>query len=253
MSTGQQTRIFDILISLGDLLTMENTDISKQSGKTGQTSRVTRSRAESKAAYDRMSRWYDLIAGSSEKKFREAGLEKLDAHEGETILELGFGTGHCISAIAKAVDDSGKVYGIDISDGMLRITSERLAKEGLSGRVELTCGDATALPYPDEFFDAVFMSFTLELFDTPDIPAVLRQCKRVLKDGGRICVVAMSGSASPGTMMKLYEWAHRHFEKYVDCRPIFVEQVLEDAGFNIIDSISLSMWGLPVEIVLAIK
>jgi ubiquinone/menaquinone biosynthesis C-methylase UbiE len=244
---------YESISSQDNPLTMENTDISLQSRKTGQVSRVTRSKAESKAAYDRMSRWYDLLTGGSEKKFRESGLEKLDAREGETILELGFGTGHCISAIAKAVGDSGKVSGIDISDGMLRITSERLAKEGLSGRVELNCGDATTLPYPDGFFDAVFMSFTLELFDTPEIPYVLEQCRRVLKDGGRICVVAMSGSTSPGTMMKLYEWVHMNFEKYVDCRPIFVKQLLEVAGFNIIDATTLSMWGLPVKTVLAVK
>ena len=232
---------------------MEQTDILKHAGKTGQTSRVTRSKAESKAAYDRMSKWYDLLTGKSEKKFREAGLEKLDAHEGEVILEIGFGTGHCISAIAKAVGDSGKVYGIDISKGMLEITSKRITKAGLLKRVELTNGDATALPYPDDFFDAVFMSFTLELFDTPDIPVVLRQCRRVLKEGGCICVVAMSGSQNPGIMMKLYEWAHRNFEKCVDCRPIFVQKALEDADFNILDTIILSMWGLPVKVVLAVK
>jgi len=230
-----------------------HTHISQRTGRANEVSRVTRSKAESKAAYDRMSKWYDLLVRGSEKKFREAGLEKLDACEGEVILELGFGTGHCILALAKAVGDSGKVYGIDISEGMLGITSERLAKAGLSKRAELTCGDATAPPYPNNFFDAVFMSFTLELFDTPEISYVLEQCWRVLKDGGRICVVAMSGSTSQGTMMKLYEWAHRNFEKYVDCRPIFVEQVLEDASFNILDATTLSMWGLPVKIVLAIK
>lgn len=221
--------------------------------KTGSISRVTRSKAESKAAYDRMSRWYDLLIGGSEKRFRDAGLEKLDAREGEVILEVGFGTGHCISAMAEALGDSGKVYGIDISEGMFAITSGRLAKIGLSGRVGLTCCDAASLPYPDDFFDAVFMSFTLELFDTPEIPVVLSQCRRVLKDGGRICVVAMSAITNPKTVMKLYEWAHRNFEKYVDCRPIFVEQALEDAGFNILDATSLSLWGLPVTIVLAIK
>ncbi|MDF1532774.1 MAG: methyltransferase domain-containing protein [ANME-2 cluster archaeon] len=232
---------------------MEQTDISPQTGKTGNISRVTRSKAESKAAYDRMSTWYDLLTGGSEKKFREAGLEKLDTREGEVILELGFGTGHCISAIAKAVGDTGKVYGIDLSEGMLEITSGRLAKAGLLERAELTCGDATALPYPDNFFDAVFMSFTLELFDTPVIPVVLQQCKRVLKPGGRICVVAMAGSSNPGTMMRVYEWAHRNFEKYVDCRPIFVGQVLEDASFTNLDTTMLSLWGLPVKIVLAKK
>lgn len=232
---------------------MKQTKITQHTGKTSPVSRVTRSIAESRAAYNRLSTWYDLLAGGSERKFRKAGFEKLNACEGEVILEVGFGTGHCILAIAKAVGDSGKVYGIDISEGMIRITSGRLARAGLSQRSELTRDDATALPYPDNFFDAVFMSFTLELFDTPVIPVILQQCKRVLKPGGRICVVAMAGSPYPGITMRIYEWAHRNFERYVDCRPIFVEQALEDASFTSLDVTMLSMWGLPVKIVLAKK
>jgi ubiquinone/menaquinone biosynthesis C-methylase UbiE len=52
-------------------------------------------------------------------------------------FEIGFGTGHCISEISKSVCDSGKVYGIDISEGMFEITSRRLAKAALAGRVDL--------------------------------------------------------------------------------------------------------------------
>ena len=220
---------------------------------TNEISRVTRSKQEARASYNRMSRWYDILSGRFESKYREAGLRKLGAAEGEVVLEIGFGTGHCILALAQAVGDKRKVYGIDISEGMCNISLSRMEKSGLSERVELHCGDATKLPFKADCFDAVFMSFALELFDTSEIPIVLDECRRVLRSDGRICVVAMSKKAKDGMMVKLYEWFHRRFPSFVDCRPIYVRDALEQAGFRVQDVSRMSMWGLPVEIVLARK
>lgn len=218
-----------------------------------QISRVTRSKKEAKTSYDKMSKWYDVLTCRFEKKYRDAGLQKVNAEEGEIVLEIGFGTGHCILALAKSVGNSGKVYGIDISEGMCNIAQSRVEEAGLSQRVELMCGDAAKLSFAADFFDAIFMSFALELFDTPEIPTVLHKCRRVLRSGGRICIVAMSKKGKAGLMTRLYEWSHRKFPKYVDCRPIFVRKALGDAGFRVVDAAEMSMWGLPVEIVLAKK
>jgi ubiquinone/menaquinone biosynthesis C-methylase UbiE len=215
------------------------------------TSRVQRSKAEAKAAYDKLSRWYDVLAGSSERQYVRLGLEKLAATEGQIVLEIGFGTGHALVALAQAVGDSGKVYGIDISEGMLNVAREKLKAVGLAERVELWLGDAAQLSFEDHLFDGIFMSFTLELFDTPEIPVVLAECRRVLRGGGRLALVAMSKNDTDGLMLRLYEWAHEKLPQYIDCRPIFVREALEEAGFQVMDSESRSMWGLPVEIIVA--
>lgn len=212
-------------------------------------SRVTRSKEAAKASYDQLSRWYDLLAGRFERKYQDTGLQQLGVKQGERILEIGFGTGYALVALARSVGSSGKVSGIDLSEGMCRVAQERVDKAHLAERVELTCGDAARLPYVAQSFDAVYISFTLELFDTPEIPLVLHECSRVLRDGGRLGVVAMSKRGKATVMTRLYAWAHRKFPRYVDCRPIFVRQALEVAGFYVGDVTALSMWGLPVDIV----
>ncbi len=214
-------------------------------------SRVVRSKENARANYNRMSRWYDIVAGSSEKKYRDIGLQKLAARPGERILEIGFGTGHCILALAQAVGKTGQVCGIDLSDGMLAVTQNRLYEAGLLDRTDLRVGDAADLPFADSEFDAVFMSFTLELFDSPEIPIVLDQCYRVLRPGGRFSVVSLVKKA--GTAVKIYEWFHEKMPVAVDCRPIYAQADLTTARFNIQDVSALSMWGLPVEIILAQK
>jgi ubiquinone/menaquinone biosynthesis C-methylase UbiE len=218
-----------------------------------QVSRVTRSRDEARAAYDKMSRWYDALAGGSEKRLVDVGLQKLQVRPGESVLEIGFGTGGAILALARLVGESGRVYGIDLSAGMLQVAQKKVAEAGLLERVQLGQGDAVLLPFETGSMEVVFMSFTLELFDTPDIPVVLAECRRVLCDSGRLSVVAMSKKGRDGLMLRLYEWAHERFPRHVDCRPIYVVDAVRNAGFQAVESVDASMWGLPVTIATARK
>ncbi len=149
------------------------------------------------------------------------------------------------------VGDAGQVYGLDLSAGMLQVSQNRLQSAGLAHWVKLLLGDAACLPFAPHVFDAILMSFALELLDTPEIPAVLAHCRTVLRDGGRLCAVALAKKTHDNLPVRLYEWAHARFPAVVDCRPIAVQQALGDAGFRILDVTELSMWGLPVEIVLA--
>jgi ubiquinone/menaquinone biosynthesis C-methylase UbiE len=216
-------------------------------------SRVTRSKQAAQATYNRISRWYDWLEGNWEGKPKRIALEKLRVEAGERVLEIGFGTGHALLALARSVGAAGKVYGIDLAEGMIEVAAARLKRAGLEGRVELRHGDAEHLPYDAETFDAVFSSFVLELFDTPQIPRVLTECRRVLKRGGRIGIVSLSKAGKPSLLRDGYEWGHAHFENFLDCRPIYVQRALEQVGFRISDATLMSLWGLPVELVIGLK
>ena len=214
--------------------------------------RVFQSKDQTRAFYNKISRVYDLLSERSEAPMRKAGLELLRARAGESILEIGFGTGHSLVVLAKAVGPKGTVFGLDLSDKMLQRAKATLAKFKLLERARLRCADATQLPYEANSMDAVFMSFTLELFDTPEIPKVLRECKRVLRPGGRIVVVGMSKDAKHDPLVGAFEWTHEHFPNFLDCRPIYVRVALEKAGFKIESALMKHMW-IPVEIVRGAK
>jgi len=203
--------------------------------------------------YDRIANAYDLIADSNERAARQTGVKALALRSGESVLELGFGTGNEVLDLANLVGPGGKVAGIDISSGMLGVAQRKLAASAVKTPVDLRLGDARALPFAEASFDAVYTSFTLELFPEGDIPVVLAEAKRVLKPGGRIGVVSMA-TVRPGHRVsgleKTYIWMHRHFPHLVDCRPIDTEALVQAAGFKIASHQDLEIWTMPVRVVI---
>lgn len=209
-----------------------------------------------RAFYDRISSAYDAIADSNERAARVAGLEALQVKPGETVLELGFGTGNEVADLAALVGPTGTVAGIDISSGMLAVAQRKLAAKDVQAKLDLRVADARQLPWADGAFDAVYTSFTLELFPLGDIPGVLAECQRVLKPGGRLGVVSMA-TVKPGHKASLLErtyiWMHRHFPHLVDCQPIDVEAFVEKAGYEIANVVEMEIWTMPVRAVVGRK
>jgi demethylmenaquinone methyltransferase/2-methoxy-6-polyprenyl-1,4-benzoquinol methylase len=224
------------------------TAVDHSSGNESDVARVLQTKSETRAFYNKIAGVYDFLAEHSEQPMREIALEMLAPAPGERLLEIGFGTGHVLARLARAVGPAGKVFGIDISENMLAQARELLEREHLTDRVTLACGDAEELPHPDDSLDGILMCFALELFDTPDIPRVLAQCRRVLRPGGRIVVAAVSKEGEQGLVVRAFEWTHRHFPNLLDCRPIHARQALEAQGFSIEQARIESMW-VPVEIV----
>jgi len=217
--------------------------------------RVPRTSQQAAASYTRLSKWYDRLGGSEEQHIA-TGLRLLNAQPGEHALEFGFGTGHSLVALAQSVGETGRVCGLDLSPGMIAVARERIKNEHLTKRVVVQRSNVLHLPYATGTFDVVFSSFMLDLIDTPDLPIVLNECRRVLRSNGRVGFVSMSKACdarASNLIVKVYERVHRWWPALIDCRPIYVQALLVTAGFQIETAQTRSMWGLPVEIVIARK
>ena len=209
-----------------------------------------------KTFYDRISASYDALADANEHAAREAGERSLAVQPGESVLEIGFGTGNTLLHLAEAAGEQGRACGIDVSDGMRDVAARKANEAGLDGCIELQVGNAVSLPWNDNTFDAVFMSFTLELFPEEDLTQVLAECLRVLKPTGRIAVVSMAtvkqnAGETTSFLEKTYVWMHRHFPHIVDCRPIDAAGELAMAGFHDISETRMEIWSMPVAAVVA--
>jgi ubiquinone/menaquinone biosynthesis C-methylase UbiE len=222
------------------------------SGKSPGIARVERSPAEARRAYDRLAPVYDLLAGAGEARLREAALRLLHVRGGERVLEIGCATGRALVHLARDVGPTGRVVGVDLSPAMLERARRRLAQSGRGTRVELRPGDALEARLERGCYDAVLLAFTLELFDTPDIPALLARCSDALREGGRLCVAALD-EGGKGPLPRLYAWAHRRFPRTVDCRAIPVRRFIVEAGFGVVEELRADVWGLPAAVVLAVK
>jgi ubiquinone/menaquinone biosynthesis C-methylase UbiE len=106
------------------------------------------------------------------------------------VLEVGPGTGYYALPVAGWLAPDGRLDVVDLQQEMLDHTSGRAREQGL-GNLVPTRADATALPYPDDSFDAAYLVAVLG--EIPDQGAALRELRRVVKPSGRIVVGELFG------------------------------------------------------------
>jgi ubiquinone/menaquinone biosynthesis C-methylase UbiE len=127
-----------------------------------------------------------LMAAKNGERSRWA-LSLLDAQPGEHVLEIGFGPGVDIRRLLATVGERGRVDGVDVSTEMVRQARARNRTAVADNRSRLEPASATALPFPDATFDAVYATNSAQFW--PDLDAGMREVRRVLRRGGRALIV----------------------------------------------------------------
>jgi phosphatidylethanolamine/phosphatidyl-N-methylethanolamine N-methyltransferase len=147
------------------------------------TGQLDLSREMVENAYDRWAPIYDLVFGGVFSKGRRAAILATN-NIGGRVLEVGVGTGISLPQYAPNL----RIFGTDISEGMLRKAKARVAEFRLKNVEGLAVMDAEKLEFPDASFDVVMAQYVVTAVPNPE--AALDEFARVLRPGGEIILLS---------------------------------------------------------------
>ncbi|GAA4416311.1 bifunctional demethylmenaquinone methyltransferase/2-methoxy-6-polyprenyl-1,4-benzoquinol methylase UbiE [Nibrella viscosa] len=155
--------------------------------------------------FDNISPRYDLLnhllSGGIDIYWRKKAIRQLKPYAPQTILDVATGTGDfALEALALK---PRKIVGVDISEGMLAIGREKMRKRGVDRIIEMRSGDSERLPFTDNEFDAVIVSFGVRNFE--NLLKGLRDIHRVTRPGG-VCLVLEFSKPRGFVFKRLYSF-----------------------------------------------
>ena len=177
-------------------------------------------------------RFYDLMVWlltfGRERSFRERLVELARLQPGESVLDVGCGTGTLAIAAKRRVGPRGLVHGIDASPEMIARATRKAKKAGVD--VTFRTAIVEALPFPDRQFDAVLSTLMLHHLPRPTREQCAREMRRVLKPGGR--VLAVDFGAPVGHRKGIIGHLHRRGHVALDT----VIELLSTSGLTVVES-----------------
>lgn len=136
--------------------------------------------------YDLMNRF---LSGGIDMYWRKCAIKELLGLKPKKILDVATGTADVAIMTYKYLQPE-KIIGIDISEGMLQIGRQKVAKLLLNKHIELEKGDSEAINFEDNSFDAITVAFGVRNFERLELG--LKEILRVLKPGGKLVVLEFS-------------------------------------------------------------
>lgn len=165
-------------------------------------------------------------------------LEKLAAQPGDSILDMGSGTGEPALTLARTMGDKIQITGIDAAEGMVKVAQQKVDAENLPG-IRFQAMPAENMDFADGSFDRALCRFGVMLFEDP--LQGLKEMRRVLKPQGRFSLAVWS---TPETMPTLH-WSYEVFKGRIEeayypplakvtslGAPGLMEELLGAAGFR---------------------
>ena len=186
-------------------------------------------------------RGYDLLVSAItfgfESRFREKQLSLAKLQPGETVLDVGCGTGTLAIAAKRHVGASGSVTGVDPAAEMI----ERAIRKASRANADVAFRTAAAeeLPFANRTFDVVLSSLMLHHLPRETRRAGVAEMKRVLRPGGRLLAIDFGRASGSGKRGFL---AHIHGHGGVD--PSALVALVTDAGFEVRESGWAGKWDL---------
>ena len=158
-----------------------------------------------------------LLSGGIDIIWRKKAIKLLQNKGIKTMLDIATGTGDF--AIEALKINPEKIVGVDISEGMLSFGQEKIKKMGLEKKIQLQKGDSEKLPFSDNSFDAVIVSFGVRNFE--NLQKGLTDMFRVTKPGG-YCLILEFSNPRKFPMKQLYTF----YSKY--CLPFLGKMISKD-------------------------
>jgi ubiquinone/menaquinone biosynthesis C-methylase UbiE len=173
--------------------------------------------------YDRLA-W--LLTLGRERALRERLADLAGLVPGESVLDVGCGTGTLAVVAKRRVGPDGAVQGVDASPEMIGQATHKAATAGVD--VTFHVGRAQALPFPDARFDVVLCTLMLHHLPGPARERCMAEIRRVLRPGGRVLAVDFEPPARRGGLLsRLHRHGHVPLHRVVE--------LLRGAGLHVVE------------------
>ena len=186
-------------------------------------------------------RIYDFLAWiilrGREPALREKMVDLAALKPGETVLDVGCGTGTLLIAAKRRIGASGRAFGIDPSPEMIARAQKKARRLGAD--IAFQIGIVESLPFPEAYCDAVLSTLMIHHLPADVRERGAQEIARVLKPGGRVLAVDF-GEADDGKhgLFSFFTHSHGHV-RTAEMRAMFGQ-----AGLNVTDSGAVGMANL---------